>query len=252
MPWLRVTFCLVLFCLAASPALGQSSESVLSKLDQNYYYPQKRGLKSLSVRVQWEQLDVASGSGKFLRNPDFIFSWKQSTADGLGNFSLAPGQDEDRFQELTRQVKSYREKIIPLTLKQKFLGFKKEINKLKEDKLIIKLNPAHDPSQNYKLLVDSKEWVIRRVRFQQTSSPENVNGEMSYIKLDGKFAISESRSRFEVREQKYSEVTRYKYKKVDGIWLVHRIDHTLKQEDYVLQTHIFKLSDYRPVLVSDQ
>jgi hypothetical protein len=75
-----------------------------------------------------------------------------------------------------------------------------------------------------------------------------VKGEMSYIKLDGKFAISESRSRFEVSEQKYSEVTRYKYKKVDGIWLVHRIDQTLKQEDYVLQTYIFKLSDFQAVL----
>lgn len=75
-----------------SPAWGQSLHSVLSRLDQNYYYPQQHGLKSLSVRVQWEQLDVASGSGKFLRNPDFNFIWKAEPPNELGRFELAKGQ----------------------------------------------------------------------------------------------------------------------------------------------------------------
>ena len=108
-----------------------------------------------------------------------------------------------------------------------------------------------DSSQNYKLLVDSKNFVIRKVRFQQSRSPEIVQGEMSYLKLDGKFAISESRSRFEVKGLKYVEATRFRYKKIKGIWWVHRIDRTLKQDDIVLQTHIFKLSNFQPILSSN-
>ena len=238
----------ILVGLVISSAWGQPFQSALSKLDQNYYYPQKQGLKSLSVRVQWEQLDVASSSGKFLRNPDFIFSWKHSSVDGLGNFRLAKGQDEGRFQELVQQIKSYRELIVPLFLKQKFADFKDQVSKLKGDKLMIELNPIVDSGQNYKLLVDSKEWVIRKVKFQQTSSPENVQGEMSYLRLEGKFAISESRSSFKVRGQEYFEVTRYKYKKIEGVWMVSRIDQTLKQDGYVLQTHVFKFSDFQMVL----
>lgn len=233
-----------------NPAWGQSFLPILSKLDQKYYYPQSHGLKSVSARVQWEQLDVASGSEKFLPQPDFIFTWKANSTDGLGRFNLADGQEGERFQELARQIYPFRELIIPLTLKQKFSEFEGQVQKMKGGKLMIKLMPSMDANLSYKLLVDPKELVIRKVRFQQTRSPENVEGEMNYLKLDGKFAISESRSRFEVKGQEYIEITRFKYKKAKGIWWVHRIDQTLKQEDHVLRNLIFKLSDYRPILPS--
>jgi hypothetical protein len=248
MPRSFFVIALIFSCLIISPAWGQTFHSVLSKLDQSYYYPQKQRLSSLSVRVQWEQLDVASGSGKFLRNPDLIFTWKQDSVDGLGNFKLAKRQEEERFPELVQQVKPYRELIIPLFLKQKFSDYGGRIHTMEGNKLILKLNPQLNPDTSYRLLVDTKEWVIRKVRFQQTGSPENVAGEMRYLKLEGKFAISESRSRFEVKGQEYSEVTRYRYKKIEGIWMVSQIDQTLKQEDYVLQTHVIKFSDFRIAL----
>jgi hypothetical protein len=235
-----------------SSAWGQSLESVLSKLDKNYYYPQSQGLKSLSVRVQWEQLDVASGSGKFLRNPDFNFIWKIGVPGGLGRFELAKGQEHlsgDRVQELTQQVSQFSEPIIPLTLQQKFSNFSGKVHAMAKNKLVVKLTQVSS-DQDYKLLVDAKEWVIRKLRFQQSRSPKNVEGEFSYIKLEGKPAISESRSRFEVEGREYTEVTRYAHKKVKGIWWVHRIDQTLKQEDHILQTYVFKLSDFAPVLSS--
>lgn len=238
---------LVLVCLLVGQAWGQSFHSVLSELDQNYYYPQTQGLKSFSAKVQWEQLDVASGSGKFLRNPDFIFTWQVDSGEGLGKFSLAERQEEDRFLELVPQINSFSELIIPLTLRQKFSGFEGRVNQVKGDKLMLRLKSMRDSSLSYKILVDSKEGVIRKVRFLQTRSPQNVEGEMSYLKLDGKFAISETRSRFKVNGQDYTEVTLFKYKKVKGIWWVHRIDQTLKQEGSVLQTHIIKLSDFRPI-----
>ena len=102
--------------------------------------------------------------------------------------------------------------------------------------------------QDYKLLVDAKDWVVRKLRFKQSRSPQNAEGEFSYLKLEGQPAISETRTRFEVDKGKYLEVTRYTYKKSKGIWWVHRIDHTLKQDDHTLQTYIIKLSDFKPVL----
>ena len=227
-----------------SSAWGQSLSSVLSRLDQNYYYPQKQGLKSLSVRVKWEQLDVASGSGKFLHNPDFNFFWN----GGLGRFELAKGQEHlsgDRVQELKQQIRQFSEPIIPLTLQQKFSNFAGKVHSKSKNKLVLKLAQVSS-DQDYTLLVDAKEWVIRKLRFKQSRSPENVEGEFSYTKIEGKPAILESRSRFEVDGRFYSEVTRYSYKNIKGIWWVHRIDQTLKQGDHVLQTFILRLSNFHP------
>ena len=247
-----LVFAPLLVGILISSAWGQSLSSVLSKLDQNYYYPQNQGLKSLSVRVQWEQLDVASGSGKFLRNPDFNFIWKLGAPGGLGRFVLAEGQEHlsgDRVKELTQQISQFSEPIIPLTLQQKFSSFAGKVHKTEKNKLIVGLTQVSS-DQDYKLLVDAKEWVVRKLRFKQSRSPQSVEGEFSYLKLEGKPAISETRTRFEVDEREYLEVTRYTYKKFKGIWWVHRIDQTLKQEDHILRTYVFKLSDFNPVLSS--
>jgi hypothetical protein len=254
MPRLKTSFVFapLLVGILVSSAWGQSFNSVLSKLDQNYYYPQRQGLKSLSVRVQWEQLDVASGSGKFLRNPDFNFIWQLGAPGGLGRFELAEGQEHlsgDRVQELTEQISQFSEPIIPLTLQQKFSSFAGKVHAMAKNKLVVKLTQVSS-DQDYKLLVDAKEWVVGKLRFKQSRSPQSVEGEFSYLKLEGKPAISETRSRFEVGEREYLEVTRYTYKKLKGIWWVHRIDQTLKQEDHILQTYVFKLSDFNPVLSS--
>ncbi len=240
--------------LLISSAWGQSLNSVLSKLDQNYYYPQKQGLKSLSARVQWEQLDVASGSGRFLRNPNFNFTWRADSF-GLGNFELAAGQEhisKDRFKEVVQKIRPFRESIIPLTLKQKFSDFQGWVDEMDGGKLIVKLTSKIDSQQSYKLLVDSKAWVIRKLRFQQLHTPQRVEGEFRYTKLDGKLAISESRIRFEIDGQEYNEVTSYKYKKVRGVWWVHRIEQTYKEEDHIVQTYVLRLSDFKPLLSSDQ
>jgi len=93
MPRLRIPYHFAsawfLVFLVINPAWGQSFNSVLSKLDQTYYYPQKQGLKSFSARIEWDQLDVASGSGKFLRNPDFIFSWQADSFSKQGSLANA-------------------------------------------------------------------------------------------------------------------------------------------------------------------
>ena len=244
----------ILLGLFISSAWSQSVDSILSRLDQNYYYPQEQGLQSLTAQVQWEQLDVASGSGKFLRNPDFVYSWR-SDSFGLGNFELAEGQEhisKDRFQGLAEKIRPFRESIIPITLKQKFTDFNGRVDKTDGGKLTVKLTSKIDSRQNYKLLVDSNAWVIRKLRFQQSHSPQNVEGEFLYTKLDGKPAISESRTRFEINGKEYNEVTSYRYKKVAGVWWIHRIKQTFKQEDDIVQTYVLRLSGFKPILSSRQ
>jgi hypothetical protein len=244
-------FAILLVGMLIASAWGQSLNSVLSKLDQNYYYPQSLGLKSFSAKVQWEQLDVASGSGKFLRNPYFNFIWEIGAPDGLGRFELAEGQEhlsEDLVQELTQQIRQFSEPIIPLTLQEKFSSFVGKVHTTERNNIFVGLTQVSS-DQNYKLLVDTKKWVIKKFRFKQSRSPKNVEGEFSYLKLGGKYAISETRSRFELDERQFLEVTRYTYKRSKRFWWVQRIDQTLKQEGNTLQTYVFNLYDYKPVLL---
>ena len=77
----------------------------------------------------------------------------------------------------------------------------------------------------------------------------SVEVELSYLKLDGKYAISETRSRFKLDERQFLEVTRYTYKKSKGVWWVQRIDQTLKQEGHTLQKYVFNLYDFKPIFL---
>ncbi len=251
---LKIPFLLALFFagMTTSPVWCQPFQSVLAELDKNYYYPQNQGVKSFSARVQWEQLDVASGSGKFLRNPDFVFFWNVKSEGGLGRFRLREGPGSgDRYQELGQQISPFREAIIPLTLEQKFLDFEGQVRSMGENQLLVKLNPRAGADLGYQLLIDTKDQVIKKLRYEQNNSAKNVEGQFRYLKLDDKLAISESRSRFKLQGQEYFETTRYTYKKVEGIWWVHRIDQTLKREGLVLLTYILKLSDFQITLFSD-
>ena len=245
-------FALLIVGLIAPTAWCQSVHSILSKLDQNYYYPQNQGLKSFSAQVQWELLDAGSGSNKFLRQPDFIFTWNQNQDAGLGSFQLAMGQGvEHRFEELSQQINPFRESIIPITLAHKFSDFEGSVQEVRKNQLLLKLNPRNGGDLSFKLLVHSQDLVINKLRFHQTHSrhsPEKVEGEFRYIKLEGKRALSESRSQFEIEGQEYTETTRYRYKKVEGIWWVHRIDQTIKRKENILQTLILRLSNFSPTL----
>ena len=89
---------LIAFCLSGmhlNNAWAQpGADKILTRLDKNYYYPQQTGLSKLRARVIWEQLDVASGSEKFLRNPDFMFSWMNNGGKGIRDFKITgdPGK----------------------------------------------------------------------------------------------------------------------------------------------------------------
>ena len=262
-----ISFCLIGICLNNVWAQPGADE-ILTQLDKNYYYPQQTGLSKLRARVRWQQLDVASASGKFLRNPDFIFSWIDNGGIGIRDFKIAGDPDKysiERKLELKSQIKNYGELIIPLTLMQKFSSYSRSCYSSKcselaqwgkkRERLILSTDPDDESATSYFLVIDKKEMKIDKINLKQQSAPYKVNGTFRYEKLDGKWAIAESKSRFTMGEldpQKkskgeldYQEKSTYRYKKFDEIWLVHRIDQVLKQGNKIIQFHRFKITDVR-------
>jgi hypothetical protein len=254
MPIFRL-FALTLFCLigTGSDVVWAQSEAdkILSKLDQSYYYPQHdNGLEKVTARVQWEQLDVASGSGKFLRNPEFEFTWTNDGANGRRDFKLV-GDKRDysikRKFELKNQIKNYGELIIPLKLKQKFAHYRGVTKKMAGGwaRLLYKTDSVEKHVESYNLLVDMNDVKVDKIRFKQRYAPRKVNGVFRYEKVGGKWAITESRSNFTMGELEYKEKSNYRYKKFGDIWLVHQIDQVLKQDNRIFQSHRFKILDVR-------
>jgi hypothetical protein len=255
------------------------ADEILIQLDKNYYYPQQTGLSKLRARVSWEQLDVASDSGIFLRNPDFIFSWMDNGGVETRDFKIVGDSDkysEERKLELESQIKNYGELIIPLTLIQKFSKYSRSCYSSKcseltqwgkkRERLILNADSDDESVTSYFLVIDKKEMKIDKIIFKQPpapdkqqsapdkqqsapdkqqSAPDKVNGTFRYKKLDGKWAIAESKSRYTIGELDYQEKSTYRYKKFDKIWLVHRIDQVLKQGNKIYQFHRFKITDVR-------
>jgi len=223
-------------------------DEILTQLDKNYYYPQQT-LSELRARVQWQQLDVASGSGKFLRNPDFMFTWKVSGYEEIRDFKIVgdPGKYSTHELELKSQIKNYGELIIPWTLRQKFSKYRGQLTKEDwgRESLLLRADSDGESVTSYHVMIDKKQMKIETIRFKQRFDPHEVSGMFRYEKLDGKWVIAESKSRFTMDELDYQEKSTYRYKKFDEIWLVHRIDQVLKQGDKIVQSHRFKITDVR-------
>ena len=127
----------------------------------------------------------------------------------------------------------------------------------KRERLILSADSDDESVTSYFLVIDKKEMKIDKINLKQQSAPYKVNGTFRYEKLDGKWAIAESKSRFTMGELDsqekstgeldYQEKSTYRYKKFDEIWLVHRIDQVLKQGNKIVQFHRFKITDVRKI-----
>ena len=241
-----ISFCLIGIYLNNAWAQPEADE-ILTQLDQNYYYPQQTGLSKLRARVSWQQLDVASGSGKFLRNPDFMFTWMPSGYEEIRDFEFVgdPAKYSIHELELKSQIKNYGELIIPLTLRQKFSKYSGQLTKKSRgrESLLLSANSDGESVTSYQLIINKKEMKIETIRFKQRFDPHEVSGMFRYEKLDGKWVVADSKSRFTMDELDYQEKSTYRYKKFDEIWLVHRIDQVLKQGNKIVQSHRFKITD---------
>ncbi len=228
----------------------ESAEQILRKLDAHYYYPQLQGLQKLSVRMQWEQLDVVTDSGMYLKNPPVDFFWEKSLAGSKSVFKLADRSFEvsqERKGELLNTLENYKEIVIPETLGEKMTTYRGRIKVAKKQKRLVEFSSRNADAviEKYGLMIDLDLKNVRKIIFERKDAPFKVESEIRYIQKDGKWLIAESRSRFRVGEMKYQEKTEYVYRRAGKFWLVGKMSQTLKTDDRVLQSFIFRYRDYK-------
>lgn len=237
--------------LFLSPAFSlESAEQIVKELDAHYYYPQQHGLEKLSVRIDWEQLDVITDSGRYLKNPPVAFFWEKSPAGwSKGVFKLADKSfevSEERSKELLEMLENYKEIVIPQTLAEKMSNHKGQIKVAKKNKRLIEFvsRKTNATVQKYDLMVDLQERVVRKFRMHRIKPPVEVKSDVRYTQKEGKWLIMESRSKFRVGEMDYNETTEYIYRRVKNFWLVGKMIQTIKTDGRIIQSFIFRFRDY--------
>jgi hypothetical protein len=248
--WFVFTAILLSLALQSPAYCLENTGQILKELDAHYYYPQKQGLQKLSVRVELEQLDVFTDSGKYLKNPPLEFVWENSPAGVKSVFKLVEESaaiSSDRRRELLGMLENYKEIVVPETLSDKISEYTGQIKFTKKQNSLVEF-VASDSSAvilKYGLLVDRERKNVRKIRLERKNAPHKIESDVSYISKDGKWLIAESRSRFRVGEMKYEETTEYVYRRTGKFWLVGKMSQTLKVDDRVLQSFIFRFHDYK-------
>jgi hypothetical protein len=250
---LKLFFPLVIFFLPAlflPPAHAlESAEQIIRELDVHYYYPQQRGLKKLSVQIDWEQLDVASDSGRYLKNPPVTFFWEKRVGS-KGVFTLTDSSFEvslERKREILRMLQNYQEVVIPQTLAEKLANYKGQIKIAKKRRLLLAFSALSPDAaiQKYDLLVDLKQKSVKKFRMERNSAPLEVKSDIRYTQKEGKWLTAESRSKFRVGEVDYFEITEYVYRRIDNFWLMGKMTQTIKTDDRIIQSFIFRFRNYQ-------
>ena len=67
-----VVFLIASLSILSHPPVSTAQSEIknlLNKLDSHYYYPQKKGLTSISAKLTWEQQDTSAKNTFFLKSP---------------------------------------------------------------------------------------------------------------------------------------------------------------------------------------
>ena len=71
-----IVFSIASLSLLSHPSVSTAQSEIkhlLNKLDNHYYYPQIKGLTSISAKLTWEQQDTSLEKIKYFKKPDFQF-----------------------------------------------------------------------------------------------------------------------------------------------------------------------------------
>ena len=237
--------------LFSSVSSAQSKvEKLLNQLDKNYYYPQNKGLKRISLRLEWYQENAQSKKIVTIKKPDFLFQGELQDGVFVKKIKISDNSEnltnKENFEDISF-LNNYLDVFIPKTLREKFLSFKGTINsnKRKEIVLLLKNRETKDNYLDYKLFIDTENWRILKIIFRQGREPEKVVGKFFYTQKDGKWVVEETVSVFKINDQKYIEKTKYKYKSLESFWLVYDVDQTVMKEGSKILTYNFTLKDYK-------
>ncbi len=243
-----VIFFLPALLLSSSHAL-ESVEQIIRDLDAHYYYPQQHGLKKLSVQIDWEQLDVVSGSGRYLKIPPVTFFWEKS-AGSKGVFTLADSSVEvslERKREILQMLQDYQEVVIPQTLAEKLSNYRGQIKTAKKGRRLLAfsaLNPGAAVSK-YDLLVDLEQKNVKNFWMERNAAPVSIKSDVRYTRKEGKWLTAESQSKFQVDGVDYSETTEFVYRRIDNLWMMGKMTQIVKTNDRIIQSFIFRFRDYQ-------
>jgi hypothetical protein len=244
---------LVIFAtnLFSSASSAQSIvEKLLNQLDENYYYPQNKGLKKISLRLEWQQENSQSEEKFSIKKPDFLFKGEFKGGVFVKNIKTYDNSkklnDKETFEDIGF-LSNYLDAFIPKTLREKFLSFNGTIGskKRKEIVLLLKNKETKSNYSDYKLFIDTGNWRISKIIFRQDREPKKVEGKFFYTKKDGKWVVAETVSIFKINDQEYIEKTKYKYKALESFWLVYDVDQTVMQGGSKVLTYKFTLNDYQ-------
>ncbi len=228
----------------------KTPDALIETLDERYYYPQRQGLKKLSVRVDWEQLDTVTGNGRYLKNPPARFTWERFDGGVRRVIELEESAFEissQRKREVLNMLEHYKELIVPKTLGEKVAAYQGSLKQTRRKNVVMEFRSPSpgDAVQKYEMLVDLDRLSIPRLRITQRNAPAQVKSRLSYTDKDGKWLIAESRAQFTMGELEYTEISEFTYRRVDNFWLVKKLVQTVKQEERTLQSLVFRFVDYQ-------
>ena len=238
--------------LSYPPVSTAQSEikSLLNKLDNHYYYPQKKGLTSLFAKLFWEQQDTSSEKIKFFKKPDFQFkgelknhTYEKKIISSAGNSNLSNAEETEHINVLN----NYLDAFLPNTLYEKFSNYEGQIKHKQKKSLVMHLREkaATENTKQYELFIDAEMWRISKIHISQNQEPRSIEGKFFYTRRGGQWVVAETLSEFTVKDQTYTEKTEYIYKNIQTFWLVNKIKQTVKQDGHLILSYRLQLKDYK-------
>ena len=248
-----VVFLIASLSLLSHPPISTAQseiKSLLNKLDNNYYYPQIKGLTSISAKLTWEQQDTSAKKTFFFKKPDFRF--KGALSDPIFEKKIVssgknPNVSDNEKTEYINILNNYLDAFIPKTLYEQFLNYEGQIKRRQKKEIILELTgkTSIENTKQYELFIDAEKWRISKIHIRQNQEPRSIEGKFFYTRRGGQWVVAETLSEFTVNNQTYIEKTEYTYKNLQNFWLVKKIKQTVKQDGHLIRSYRIQLNDYK-------
>ena len=248
-----VVFLIASLSLFTAPSISSAQSEIknlLNKLDSHYYYPQKKGLTSISAKLTWEQQDTSAKKTFFFKRPDFRF--KGELSDHIFEKKIVssgrnPNVSDNEKTEYINILNNYLDAFIPKTLYEQFLNYEGQIKHRQKKEIILELTgkTSIENTKQYELFIDAEKWRISKIHIRQNQEPRSIEGNFFYTRRGGQWVVAETLSKFTVNDQTYIEKTEYTYKNLQNFWLVKKIKQTVKQDGHLIRSYRIQLNDYK-------
>ncbi len=248
-----VVFLIASVSLFKAPSISSAQSEIknlINKLDSHYYYPQKKGLTSISAKLTWEQQDTSVKNTFFFKKPDFRFKGELSDhifEKKIVNSGRSPNISHNEKTEYINILNNYLDAFIPKTLYEQFLNYEGQIKRRQKMEIILELTgkTSIENTKQYELFIDAEKWRISKIYIRQNQEPRSIEGKFFYTRRGGQWVVAETLSEFTVKDQTYTEKTEYIYKNIQTFWLVNKIKQTVKQDGHLILSYRLQLKDYK-------